>query len=377
MMKKITLIHLITGLHQGGAEAMLYKLLQHTDLDRYTPIVVSMTDQGVYGDKIQALGIRVDTLNLTKNPWRLLKGIQKFKKLLKQHHVDMVQSWMYHANLFATLANHKKQATKVVWNIRHSLHDLSAEKKTTQWVIKMNAKLSSKPEAIINNSKVSQQQHQAIGFQAKRDVYIGNGFDLEVFQPSHTMDMAFRQQYDLNQETTIIGNIARLHPMKNHIGLLEAFALVMQQAHQSIKLVMVGTGVDQENQLLIEKAQALGIDHHCLFLGALASSQVMPALDCYVSSSAWGEGFPNVIGEAMACGVPVVATNVGDSQTVVGHLGTVVPPDDSQALAKAIMEQLQCPKNPQALRQWIAQHYSIKSIAADYENLYQWVDQNA
>lgn len=379
-MAKITIIHLIIGLEPHGAENMLYKLLRGKDETQFESYVISITDEGFYGDKIKALGIPVYTLGMKKNPLSIIAAVWRYNALLKNLQPDIVQTWMYHANALGALVAMflPRQHYDLVWNIRHSPGDMSLEKKTMRWLIKLNAKLSSKPIAIINNSQTSQQQHQALGFQAQRDVIIGNGFDLTTCKPDQDQYYTFRREHDLEPSTKLVGNLARYHPMKNHQGLLALFSYIRQQYPEPIKLVLGGFHVNSQNQDLMRDIQQMGLQEDCLLLGFVETHQVMPVFDLYVSTSLWGEGFPNVLGEAMACGVPCAASDVGDCRYLLTEYGEVFEPnEDKEQVASLCIEQLtKSSHNKQRLRQYIKNNYSIEQIVQQYQKLYQQLDKD-
>lgn len=373
-MTKTKIIHLITGLAPNGAEGMLYKLVQAMDKDKFDVYVISMTDEAMYGDRIKQLGVPVYTLGMRKNPLSLLGALKQYHKLLKTIEPDLVQAWMYHANALSAVVAKclPRQSYQLVWNVRHSPGDMSSEKRLTRWLIKLNSWLSTKPQAIINNSQTSQQQHQALGFKAQRDVLIGNGFDVTACKPNPSQYYAFRSEYNLEPETQLIGNLARYHPMKNHRGLLALFKIIKQHCSQPIKLALGGLDVNESNQALKDDIRHFGLEDDCLLLDFVDSQAIMPVFDLYISTSLWGEGFPNVLGEAMACGVPCAASDVGDCRYLLDGLGYVFPPDaDNQTVSTECLKLLAMTEEQKhTMRQFIIDHYAIDQIGKIYEKLY-------
>lgn len=374
-MTKTKIIHLITGLAPNGAEGMLYKLVQAMDKEQFDVYVISITDEGFYGDKIKALDIPVYTLGMRKSPLSFLGALKRYHKLLKAIEPDLVQAWMYHANALSAVVAKclPKQSYQLVWNVRHSPGDMSSEMRLTRWLIQLNSWLSTKPQAIINNSQTSQQQHQALGFKAQRDVLIGNGFDVTACKPDPNQYYAFRREYNLESETQIIGNLARYHPMKNHRGLLALFKTIKQQCSQPIKLALGGLDVNESNQALKDDIRYFGLEDDCLLLDFVDSQAIMPVFDLYVSTSLWGEGFPNVLGEAMACGVPCAASDIGDCRYLLDGWGYVFAPDaDNQIVSMECLKLLAMTDDQkQAMRQFICDHYAIDRVIKQYESLYE------
>jgi len=366
------IVHVITGLGTGGAEQVLLQLLEASDRDRYEPVVVSLMDDGVLGERIRRLDVPLETLGMragSLNPFSLVR----LRRLLSKYRPDIVQGWMYHGNVAASLAAYGK--FPVVWGIHHSLHDLPREKWLTRLMIRAGCWLSSATSRIVYCSAKSAGQHEAIGYDRSRTVVIPNGFNTDIYQPSTEAGAKLVEQLGLSEGALIIGHAARYHPMKNHIGLLEAFAAVASDYPCAV-LVPAGPGVGQENNELMQCIQETGLGDRVRLLGERRDmATVMPAFDLYVSVSAWGEAFPMVLGEAMACGVPCLATDIGDSALLIGDTGRVVHGSDRDTLAAGLGMMLEMtPEERRALgeraRQRIRDHFSLASMAQQYAAVY-------
>jgi glycosyltransferase involved in cell wall biosynthesis len=185
---------------------------------------------------------------------------------------------------------------------------------------------------------VSANQHEAIGYRADRRSVIPNGFDCERFQPDTGARASVRAELGLDEETPLIGLIARYHPMKDHANFLAAARLVLKQ-EPTAHFLLAGPCVEVSTKELSTLVSTLGLQGRIHLLGERSDiPRLTAALDIACSSSAWGEGFPNVIGEAMACGVPCVVTDVGDSAWIVGETGFVVSPKSPQELAESLQK---------------------------------------
>ncbi len=369
------ILHIITGLSSGGAQTMLYKLLSGSDRDRFRSVVVSLTNCGALSKPIEALGVPVHCLGMARGVpspaalGRLLQVVEKVRP-------DLLQGWMYHGNLAASLAAWKGPVgAPVVWNIRHSLYDLRKEKRLTALVIRAGAWLSDKPVRILYNAHVSAAQHESLGYKPEKTKVIPNGFDCERFVPSREAREKLRAELGVPSDALLIGLVARYHPMKDHATFLRAAAcLVTRRKH--VQFVLVGRGVDAHNGELRSMLTELGLASYVHLLGERRDISVLTAgLDIATTSSSWGEGFPNVIGEAMACAVPCAVTDVGDSSWIVGDTGKTVPPSDPEALAEAWRELIDI--SPEARRQLglgarrrIEQHFSLPAIVARDQDLY-------
>jgi len=283
---------------------------------------------------------------------------------------------MYDANLAAILASASLlKQVPVVWGIRQSL-DLKAEPKWRSRVaIRVGARLSAWPQQIVYVSRASADQHEAIGSRADRRSVIPNGFDGEQFRPDTGARASVRAELGLGEGTPLIGLIARYHPMKDHANFLAAARLVLKQ-EPTVRFLLAGPCVEVSNKELSTLVSTLGLQERIHLLGERRDiPRLTAALDIACSSSAWGEGFPNVIGEAMACGVPCVVTDVGDSAWVVGETGQVVPSRDPMALSAAWREVLQMEQGVRAVlgeqaRARIMMNFSLDEATRQYEELY-------
>ena len=368
--------HLITSLGTGGAEIMLLELLGKMDSTRFESIVVSLMDRGTLAERIEFLGVPVHSLRM-KAGRPTFQGIRRLRRLIREIKPDLIQGWMYHANLAALAAGRVLgRDVPVLWNIRHSLYDLALEKRLTAFVIRLGAWLSTRPKQIIYNSRVSSEQHESLGYNRIRRFIIPNGFDCEQFKPHTEMGQLLRKELKFGVKNIVIGMIARYHPMKDHMNFIQA-AGNLSNRYSDIGFVMVGRGVDDKNVALQEAAREAGIINRVRFLGEQNNiSAIINGLQIATSSSSWGEGFPNAIGEAMACGVPCVVTDIGDSAMIVGDTGFVVPPNDPQNLMKAWSRLIELGPQKrlglgQAARMRIINNFSIQEVVDQYEKLYE------
>jgi glycosyltransferase involved in cell wall biosynthesis len=367
------ILHIISGLSTGGAEMMLYKLISKMNRDNFETQVMSLTDIGPVGEKIQAEGIPVEALGMKRgipDP-RILFKLARF---LKKKRPDIIQSWMYHADLAGGLAAKMSGGIPVLWNIRHSNLDPTGNKKTTLWTVKGCAWLSNRlPSKIICCSYASKEVHSRIGYDENKMIVIPNGFDVNAFSPSEDARKKTRRLLGLCDETTLIGLIARFDPQKDHKSFFQA-AGILHKNYPDVHLVLCGDGVTQDNPIIrtwVNEADVESVTH---LLGRWDDmSSLQAALDMAVSSS-YGEGFPNVLGEAMACGVPCVVTDVGDSARIIGNTGFVVPPRNAAALATSLKRMIDLGEERKKLgmlaQKRIEDNYSLDKIVSLYEKVY-------
>jgi glycosyltransferase involved in cell wall biosynthesis len=369
------ILHIISGLPIGGAEMMLYKLISVIDRDIFEPVVISLTDYGSLGNNIKKLNIPVYKMEMNAgfpNPFK----VWRFIKLIRKINPELIQGWMYHGNLAALLAKWVLlNRVFLLWNIRHTPDDLKKEKRLTALVIRLGAKFSSHPERIIYNSKVSEQKHELLGYDNKNKSIIPNGFNCEQFKPFDNAKSKLRHSLDLKKDTLLIGLIARYHIMKDHVTFLHS-AGKLNKTYPEIHFIFVGQGVDKNNHLLIKLIEDLKITKNIHLLGKrMDVDEITAGLDIACSSSSWGESFSNAIGEAMACGIPCIVTDVGDSAWIVGETGIVVKPGDKKALTKAWVTLIELGSEGRvrlgrSARQRVIEHFSINIVVKQYEDLY-------
>lgn len=372
-------MHVITGLTTGGAETMLLKLLSAAS-GSMEHVVVSLGDEGTIGPRISALGVPVHCLGLKRyapNPFRALSVLPLARRIAPQ----LIQGWMYHGNLMASLAavalqkNALRRKPPVLWNIRQTVYDLRRERWLTARLIRLGARLSASPAAIIYNSQTSASQHEGLGYRAEKRVIIPNGFDCQLLRPDEAARKAVRAELGITDDTVLVGLVARYHPMKDHLGFLKAAAMVVR-SHRQTRFVLAGAGVSSKQPELVEAIQQNELGDRVILLGERSDiPRLNNAFDIGCSASAWGEGFSNSIGEAMACGVPCAVTNVGDSAYIVADSGFVAPPRDPEALANAIARLIDVGRSGRQqlgakARQRVETQFSLPAIVQSYENLY-------
>lgn len=368
----ITVLHLITGLDTGGTEMMLYKLVERSDPVRFRHVVVSLTDVGSVGQRITALGIRVYSLRMRRgvpDP----RALWRLRAVLLRMRPDVLQTWLYHADLLGVLGATLVR-TPLVWNIRSTLHhDLGH---VVEVVAKLCAWLSRVPAGVVTNSETAKVMHSQLGYRPKQWMVIPNGFDTERFSPDPAARRAVCRELGVSDDSVLIGLVARFHPMKDHQTFLRAAGLLGQR-NQEPHFVLIGRGITSDNATLRESIKASGVGDCVSLLGERADlSRLTSALDIATCCSTYGESFPNVIGEAMACAVPCVVTDIGDAARIVGDTGRVIPSRDPQALASAWQELIEL--GPEGRRElgWrargrIVERYSLDSVVQQYETLYE------
>ncbi len=368
--------HIISGLELGGAEVMLARVLAHTDRARFEPEVISMTSRGPIGEEIAGRGVPVHTLGMRRGlptPWHLPALV----RLLRQTKPDVIQTWMYHADLMGGLAGRRAGGIPVVWGIRHTDLRWGSARLTTILTARLNALLSGAlPAAIVCNSEASRRIHERMGYAASKLTVIPNGFDLDAFHPNPQARAEVRRELGIPSEALLVGNVARFHPQKDHRKLVRAAAL-LKATIPEVHFLLVGTAVSPENATLSAWIRSAGLEGCVHLLGRRTDTpRLYAAMDLFCLSSSHGESFPQVVGEAMASGVPCVVTDVGDAAEIVGETGRVVGPGRAEDLASACERVLRLPAAErrslgEAARRRIRDRYAIQSVVSLFGALYE------
>ncbi|PHO07908.1 hypothetical protein BFT35_04010 [Thermoanaerobacterium thermosaccharolyticum] len=332
-MKRI--LHIITGLGSGGAENMLYKLLKYSDKNKFYHEVLSLMDESIYGEKILELGIKVHCLRISKK--NLIKSLMEARNICKEF--DIIDTWLYHADIFGFIVAKILLNKKLIWNIRHSNLDKEVNKPSTLKIVKINSYLSKYVDSIVYNSNKALENHIKFGYTDKNSVVIPNGFDLDKFKFNLENRIRVRKELGLDEEQKVIITVGRWDIQKDYYTLLKALNELKKQ-NIKFKMMMVGADLDSSNKELEELAIGYNLKDNLILLGRRRDiPDLLSAADVYVSSSL-GESFSNAIGEAMACELPCVVTDVGDSKIIVGKTGYVVAPRDYLSMANQLKKLL-------------------------------------
>jgi glycosyltransferase involved in cell wall biosynthesis len=369
------ILHLITSLSTGGAEVMLQKLARTLQERSHDVSVVSLTTAVPIGLEMQAHGIPVLALGgragmlLPHQLWRLLRTYREFQP-------DIVHSWMYHANVLAQAPlvwSMRQRRPGLVTSVRGALHAPRQQKLTLRAIRRIDARMSHRADAIVFNSRRSAEQHAALGYDTSKMTVIPNCFDTNQYQPLPAERARVRSELGCG-EGVLIGLVARFERLKNHRLFLQAARLVADRCPEA-SFLLAGRGCDGDNRQLMQWVAELGLGGRIHALGERRDiAAIDNALDVAVCSSV-SESFPNAIGEAMACGVPAVVTDVGDCPQLVGDAGRVVPADSPEALADAIVELASLPREARAAlgaraRARVSGEFSLERIAQRYMDLY-------
>ncbi|MBS1188453.1 MAG: putative Phosphatidylinositol alpha-mannosyltransferase [Rhodocyclaceae bacterium] len=369
-MSSTRILIVITGLQVGGAESMLFQLLTRWS-KAISPVVVSLSDLGTIGDRLRRHGVRVETLGIGSTG--LSRGLLRLYRLCRAERPDAVFTWLYHADLLGGLVARAAGCRKVIWNLRNTVIPWHAARWHVHLAARMCVLLSWwLPREVLCCSTRAAEAHARLGYRSRFRI-IPNGFDCHRFQPDPGAGTALRRELGIPDRCLVVGRVARDDPQKDIPSFLAA-AAELHSSLPDVRFVLAGKGLDTNNPAIVGDIQRLRLtDAVCLLGHRDDIPGLVAGFDLMVSSSI-AEAFPNVLGEAMAAGVPCVATDVGDSATLLGGCGVIVPPGEPHRLAEACKEILSLDSESRSslgrrARERIGKHYDLAEIAKQYEAL--------
>ena len=370
----VNIWHVITSTGVGGAETQLLRLIEALGPQEARHRVACLLPEGALAPALRAAGAEVVSLNLRPGLPALVRGARELRQLLAAQPADLVQTWLYHADLLGLLAA-RPLKLPLVWSLRCSDLDLSRYRFSTRLVVKACVALARlpQPRVILANSQSGLLFHAGLGYPRAKLRLIANGFDLERFAPDPAQGARRRAELGWGPDDLVVGHVARLDPAKDHAGFLAAARLLAGRL-PAARFLLIGQGVQPDNPGFAA-CQEPPLAGRCHLLGRREDVPAwLTAMDVFAQSSL-SEGLPNALGEALASGLPAAATDAGDSRQLVGPAGRLVPPGQPFALAQALEELLRLPAaERQALgrlgRQRLAQNYSLEAMAAAHLKLY-------
>jgi glycosyltransferase involved in cell wall biosynthesis len=371
-------LHVITGLNQGGAESALFRLVTYKNI-HCEHVIVSMTDMGIYGSKLQDAGIEVYSLDMPRRKLKI-KGCFKLFKIIKTISPDVVQTWMYHSDLIGGIIARIAGVKKIFWGVVNFNLHRSITPLSTIITAKLCALVSSFiPYKIISCSEKAIDVHRSFGYRGKF-IYIPLGYEMDIYSPDLNARNRIRQEWNISENTLTIGCVARWDPQKDHKNLIKAFSILYKNYPNKINLkcVLIGPQMDQDNNELQALINNIAIEPKSILTVGRANDipSVMNAIDIHVLSSL-GEAFPNVVAEAMACGTPCIVTNVGDASTIVSDTGWIVEPGNSTNLSQVMFSAIVEFKNVEnwrvrkvKCREWVLNNFSLEKMVLRYNNVW-------
>lgn len=367
MKKKV--VFLIRDLEYGGAQRQLVTLVKGLDKKCFDVTVLYLYLGGSLEKDLKDSEVPMISLE-KRGRWDLFGFFWHLVKHLKRIKPDILHGYLGESNLLTIFLKPFFPSTRMIWGLRNS-NDENPD--LYGWVgrllSQLNRLLSPFADLIVVNSHAGRAYHLTDGYPADKMIVISNGIDTERFQPDREAGAKVRAEWGIAEDTLLLGLVGRLDPQKDHPNFLRAAALLCEEI-KDVHFVCVGRGPEDYAGELYQLAEQLGISEKVIWAGARADMPaVYNALDVYVSASAYGEGFSNAIGEAMACNVPCIVTDVGDSAWIIDNTGIVVPPKNPKALAAAMKQSIEIANNEnrEYARQKIINQFSVPQLAKKSE----------
>jgi len=331
----VKIVFLTRSLNYGGAERQLVALAKGLKHRGHTVVIAVFYSGGPLEEGLREAGVTVRPLN-KKGRWDTFGFLLRLINLVKQEMPDALHGYLCVPNILATLISPLFPGLRIAWGVRASNMDLKRYDWTRKALYGLECWLARFADLIVVNSQAGMRYAIANGFPESKMIVISNGIDTDCFRADKDLRQQVRTELGVAANQKLIGIIGRLDPMKGHATFLKAAAMLTEQ-HKDLLFLCVGNGTEDYRDKMINVSKEFGLTEHMIWSKARSDMPaVYNAMDIIVSASSYGEGFSNVIGEAMACGVPCVVTDVGDSAFIVGDGGEVVPPSNAEALKAAI-----------------------------------------
>lgn len=372
--KRVGLMHLVLNLQTGGLEHLVVDTIRCIDETKYRPILCTLQDSVSESlhRKIQSFGIKLIRLK-KRNVAVDLGTIQRLAQTLKKEDVTILHThnWipLFYGSFAAAISR-----TPIKIHTKHG-SDISTSKSIVRILRRCISVTIDKCIAVSDDVKNA--LRCGYGFNPRKIVVVKNGIDTKrhntIAEGSRELK---RAEMGVRNGTHVIGIVARLSDEKDHLNLLRSIPAVVSSVRgKDFKLVIVGDGPCREN--LIGTVRQLQISKKVIFLGDRSDvPELMNAFDTFILSSVT-EGISLTLLEAMATGLPVVATNVGGNPEVVvdGVTGILVPPKDPEKMAEAIIRLLQnrelAKQMGDAGRKRVEEKFSLERMVREYENIYE------
>lgn len=357
----LTVLHVIAARGIGGAEHFLAALVAAKRERPISQAVVNLMADPEFAAMVRAAGVPVHDLGL-QSITHLPIVVLQLARLIRELRPSAIQTWLYYADfasLWALKWSGRRAVTRLYWGVRCSDMDLTQYRRSLRWAVAACARRSKEPDAIISNSLAGVTAHRALGYALRHFAVIPNGIDCDRFKPDASARMRLRGELGISATAPVVIHVARVDPMKDHASLI----------------ALAGTLPDVTFVLIGKDTESLDAPANVVALGARRDVASLYSLADIAISTSITEGFPNVVAEAMACGVPVAATDVGDSGPIIGDTGLIVRPRDVAAMKTAVQTLLDEPPSSRAqrgaaCRRRIEEHFSLTRAVVAFDALH-------
>ncbi|CAA9891289.1 Glycosyl transferase [Candidatus Methylobacter favarea] len=376
----IRICHVIITLSLlGGAERMLMRLLLAKPESTDKKMVLVLCRAGAWGEELRSAGVSVHELGM-ESFLDIPRVFFQLKKFISSFQPDIVQTWMYHADFLGGLAAYLSGYKNIIWGIHRTSLSIS-DTKSTLVIMKLCALWSRwVPKKIICVAEAGRLAHVAAGYDASRMLVIPNGFDFSKLSATTEQRNALRKDCNFSDDELIIGCLGRFHQVKGQDNFVKAAAIVAR-SHKKVKFLMVGKNCDVNNVKLIGWINEHNLQDYFVLLGEREDVPVcLTAMDVFCMPSRT-EGFPLCLGEAMAMGLPCVATKVGDTAVLAGGTAILAPTQDEQALAQGLLKVIALTKEQRTemgkqSKEHVIAEFSIDKVCERFNAVYQEIVTN-
>tara|TARA_B100001250_G_C19805944_1_gene793292 strand:+ start:1699 stop:2817 length:1119 start_codon:yes stop_codon:yes gene_type:complete len=366
------IIHIITGLHIGGAERMLEKLLIQ-EIDSKNTLIISLSSIGEIGANLEKLGYDLVAIDLKKNLFSLIKGFFKIRRYIRAFKPNIVQTWLYHSNLIGSLASLFLNIN-VVWNLRGTSIPQGFFSMTNFVIIVLSFLSYFMPKKIICCGASVKEAHRKMGFSDKKMIVIPNGYDFKNFKKNDAAGLKIRQKYNVKESDILIGSVGRFDPLKDHDNFIQACAMIRKH-NKDIEFIIIGRDINSKNNALMSILIKHNMDDDIILIDEQKSlNSFYSAMDIFCLHSL-SEGFPNVLVEAMANSLPCVSTDAGEAEIILNNSEYTVRVNNPIDLSKKLLSvaELSVEKRKQLgfnNSSRVKNKYDIRKIKKIYFDLY-------
>ena len=361
------ILHIINSLDDGGAEIALAKLLENDKNHQH--IVISVYEEKKILSRLEAAGAEIISLDLTRG--KVIYAVFEISKIMRVKSPDVTVGWLYLGCLLAWIAAIKTQSSKLIFYIHNTNLSFLSSNRFTILIRLLLAPLSYfRVAKILYCADVARTVHEKIGYKRSVSEVLYNGYDLQAFDISSEPKVVTRKKLGLPEEPFLFGCIARYSPQKNHAGLIKAYAQIQSEKNH---LVLVGRHCSSANIELVKMINDFKLADSVTLLGSRKDiADILSGLDVLVLASRFGEAFPNILCEAMSCGIQCIAHDVGDSKQILSRFGLIIPLEEKNGLSAA-MQRCQSSHSAEDFRterrEHIKENFSIEIMVKKFDRI--------
>ena len=374
--RKIKIIHIINNLSTGGAERMLFNLISCIHMNSFDISVFSLQGKGELSVEIEKLGIPIFYFGIFRKRDFVFKFLKLMLAIIK-FKPDLVQTWLYQSNIIGGVATKIVSSSKIIWSLHATILKPGLTKKSTKFIIKLSSILSGFiPDKIICCSHSSYNDHKVIGFKENKMIVIPNGINTTEYNFTNSNEFYLNSKLNIiNEKVKYIGMVGRYHKMKRHDIFFHA-AKIVSDKYPFLRFIICGYKINKTNQVLMKLINSFEIGTKIYLLDNITTMpELYSSLDVLVTTSSYGEAFPLTICEAMACKIPVLSTDVGDSAYIINDLNMIIPINEPILLAEKIekiilLDTMSLNKIGEKNRTRIKNLFDINEVAKLYKNQY-------